>query len=81
MPERLDAIDGVGLLSPEDDDGRALDPLVDGGSVTREDKVESRVCADELEAVARKMALEEAARLGLGVGKKERCSNRHRDRR
>jgi hypothetical protein len=74
-PERLNPIDGIGLLAAEHDHRCALDPLVDRRSVAGEDEVEPRVSANELEAVTWQMTFEKATRLGLGVGKQQRCGN------
>ena len=69
--KRVDPIDRVRLLAPEHDHRRTLDPAVEPLDVAREHEIEPPVVGHELEAVPRKVPLEEPARLGLGVGEEQ----------
>ena len=76
-PERPDPIDRIRLLAAEHDHGRSFRPLLDARDVARQHEVGAALRADELEAVLRKLARQEAVRLGLGVGDEERGGGRH----
>src|SRR5579884_3814663 len=75
--ERVHPVDRVGRLAAEHDHGRPRDPALDGVEIAREDEVRTALRSDELEPVALQAPLEEAVRLGLGVGEEQRCRGCH----